>query len=588
MKDDGVRCAYKQYEADLCKKGIIREPEKRPEPKRRYNKKSECGDNVINQVINTAQPPAQDKPTFSPAEPKARPQAPAQVGFTPPPPKAPKGSYKEPSMFSAMEADPFYQRNPALLAEAKKNILSAIESKPADRPEFGRTASVKPVRPMQSDEQAPSVERVIKGPEITGEEQPRLPVFDPAGMPDRLPFDREHDIQTDVAQVGDEVPGRKEDMDSPRELQGPVGIQETETPGMRQFYDELVTEAPFEGTSDSLDLLEALYPQGPPDDIADEVRTYFANPMWHPQHQEMVQDYQRRLNEVYEGIEREDPDYVQEDENPLIQQKVSGDAFEGYLDIILNNAVAEYAQLNAEAEDISLQILEDVLKEAFAPPVPYGPAPERTGMVERPIPPPPVTPRDLTPLFKMIHDKVKKAKELAKMKRRSDRVGARKTAPSLLEDVTDSELRDVVREALDEKVKDLDLDFVRAANEAAERMLEPRVASRSKQKIAERARQARGKTRAQRIKEILAPYQARKEARAEADRRRRLYAPMPPYELSDALYRYRTGVTKEGVRGPAAQVPLPMDVDDDEDIQGSGLKDTGKVKTLLAAILNVL
>ena len=38
MKDDGVRCAYKQYEADLCKKGIIRAPEKRPEPKRRYNK----------------------------------------------------------------------------------------------------------------------------------------------------------------------------------------------------------------------------------------------------------------------------------------------------------------------------------------------------------------------------------------------------------------------------------------------------------------------------------------------------------------------------------------------------------------------
>lgn len=132
MKDDGVRCAYKQYEADLCKKGIIREPEKRPEPKRRYNKKSECGDNVINQTINT-------QPQFSPGQPQAHPSPPPQVGFQGPPPKAPRGSYA-PSVIDQMAASPYYQQNPLIFEEAKKNVLAAMEQakaqpkRPAVRP----------------------------------------------------------------------------------------------------------------------------------------------------------------------------------------------------------------------------------------------------------------------------------------------------------------------------------------------------------------------------------------------------------------------------------------------------------------------
>jgi len=131
MKDDGVRCAYKQYEADLCKKGIVRAPEKRPEPKKRYNKKTECGDNVINQTINT--------PQYSPSQPQSFPSPPPQVGYQGPPPKAPRGSYA-PSVIDQMAASPYYQQNPLIFEEAKKNVLAAMEQakaqprRPAVRP----------------------------------------------------------------------------------------------------------------------------------------------------------------------------------------------------------------------------------------------------------------------------------------------------------------------------------------------------------------------------------------------------------------------------------------------------------------------
>jgi len=134
MKDDGVRCAYKQYEADLCKKGIVRAPEKRPEPKKRYNKKTECGDNVINQTINT--------PQYSPAQPQAAPSPPPQVGFQGPPPVAPKGSFK-PSFLDQMAASPYYQQNPLIFEEAKKNYLAAVEQAKAQP---RRPAARQPVR----------------------------------------------------------------------------------------------------------------------------------------------------------------------------------------------------------------------------------------------------------------------------------------------------------------------------------------------------------------------------------------------------------------------------------------------------------
>ena len=118
MKDDGVRCAYKQFEADQCKKGIVRKPEKRPEPKKRYNKDTGCGDNVINQYID-------NQPKWSPPSTGAPPQPPAQKpGFPPPPPTAPRGSYR-PDPFQQMAQDPYWQRNPALLEQARRQYEQA-------------------------------------------------------------------------------------------------------------------------------------------------------------------------------------------------------------------------------------------------------------------------------------------------------------------------------------------------------------------------------------------------------------------------------------------------------------------------------
>jgi len=120
MKDDGVRCAYKQFEADQCKKGIVRKPEKRPEPKKRYNKDTGCGDNVINQYIDN-----NSKPSWSPPSTGAPPQPPSQKpGFPPPPPTAPKGSYQH-DPFQQMAQDPYWQRNPALLAQARRQYEEA-------------------------------------------------------------------------------------------------------------------------------------------------------------------------------------------------------------------------------------------------------------------------------------------------------------------------------------------------------------------------------------------------------------------------------------------------------------------------------
>ena len=120
MKDDGVRCAYKQFEADLCKKGVVRKPEKRPEPKKRYNKDTGCGDNVINQYIDN-----NSKPSWSPPPTGAPPQPPSQrPGFPPPPPTAPKGSYQH-DPFQQMAQDPYWQRNPALLEQARRQYEQA-------------------------------------------------------------------------------------------------------------------------------------------------------------------------------------------------------------------------------------------------------------------------------------------------------------------------------------------------------------------------------------------------------------------------------------------------------------------------------
>jgi len=68
MKDDGVRCAYKQFEADMCKQGYVRETEKRPTPKRTYNKNTPAVENI---TINYDAPPVPQ-----PSAPKSLPVRP--------------------------------------------------------------------------------------------------------------------------------------------------------------------------------------------------------------------------------------------------------------------------------------------------------------------------------------------------------------------------------------------------------------------------------------------------------------------------------------------------------------------------------
>lgn len=68
MKDDGVRCAYKQFEADMCKQGYVRETEKRPTPKRTYNKNTPAVENItIN--YDAPQVPQPSAPKSLPARP---------------------------------------------------------------------------------------------------------------------------------------------------------------------------------------------------------------------------------------------------------------------------------------------------------------------------------------------------------------------------------------------------------------------------------------------------------------------------------------------------------------------------------------
>ncbi len=154
MKDDGVRCAYKQFEADMCKKGIVRKPEKRPEPKKRYNKDSGCGDNVINQYINNSKENV--PPKWSPAPTGPPPQSPSQKpGFPPPPPTAPKGSYQH-DPFQQMAQNPYWQRNPALLAQARRQYEEAM-------------SQASQVRDTAEREQPPAPEFLFPPESIDGE-----------------------------------------------------------------------------------------------------------------------------------------------------------------------------------------------------------------------------------------------------------------------------------------------------------------------------------------------------------------------------------------------------------------------------------
>lgn len=154
MKDDGVRCAYKQFEADLCKKGIVREPEKRPEPKKRYNKSASCGDNVINQYIDTNK--ENIPPKWSPAPTGPQPQPPSQrPGFPPPPAKAPRASYQQ-DPFQQMAQNEYWQRNPALLAQARRQYEEAM-------------SQAEQVRDTAEREQQPVPEFILPAESLDGE-----------------------------------------------------------------------------------------------------------------------------------------------------------------------------------------------------------------------------------------------------------------------------------------------------------------------------------------------------------------------------------------------------------------------------------
>lgn len=119
MKDDGVRCAYKQYEADLCKKGIIRKTEKRPEPKRRYNKKSDCSS--CNVVINNV--PASSSSYSPPSSPKSKqPDLPP-----PPPPQTPQQTAPQQPLSQAQaQSQEFYMENPLLAPRPKKKVPQEV------------------------------------------------------------------------------------------------------------------------------------------------------------------------------------------------------------------------------------------------------------------------------------------------------------------------------------------------------------------------------------------------------------------------------------------------------------------------------
>ncbi len=113
MKDDGVRCAYKQFEADLCKAGIVRETEERPVAKRKYVKKPKVIEENI--TIN------ENAPVEAPAQPKRQPSAPANIGYVPPPRTAPP-RLVQPQQARVPSEDPFYQANPLLAQRAEEAI----------------------------------------------------------------------------------------------------------------------------------------------------------------------------------------------------------------------------------------------------------------------------------------------------------------------------------------------------------------------------------------------------------------------------------------------------------------------------------
>ena len=119
MKDDGVRCAYKQYEADLCKKGIIRKTEKRPEPKRRYNKKSDCSS--CNVVINNV--PASSSSYSPPSSPKSKqPDLPP-----PPPPQTPQQTAPQQPLSQAQaQSQEFYMENPLLAPRPRRSVPQEV------------------------------------------------------------------------------------------------------------------------------------------------------------------------------------------------------------------------------------------------------------------------------------------------------------------------------------------------------------------------------------------------------------------------------------------------------------------------------
>jgi len=124
MKDDGVRCAYKQFEADLCKAGIVRETEERPKVKRKYTKRPKIEENI---TINEF-----GQPLEAPAQPKRQPSAPANIGYTPPPRVAPPRQVM-PQQARVPTEDPFYQANPLLAQRAEEAIKQYQEM-------VGRTA----------------------------------------------------------------------------------------------------------------------------------------------------------------------------------------------------------------------------------------------------------------------------------------------------------------------------------------------------------------------------------------------------------------------------------------------------------------
>ncbi len=195
MKDDGVRCAYKQYEADLCKQGVVRETEKRPEPKRKYNKAS--APLVENITINTDDVIEKGPRVQAPTAPA--PPGPRKGGMDGPggPPKPPRYG----QMASRQQPEPaFYQQNPLLAQQAVERYRRQAPPAPPATPSAPRVTGRKGrSRGVQVDPAAPSSATTTTQ---TDEAQPAPYVPPPLPQFRQVPPELQQDIQRGFGEEG--------------------------------------------------------------------------------------------------------------------------------------------------------------------------------------------------------------------------------------------------------------------------------------------------------------------------------------------------------------------------------------------------